>query len=145
MKFTEQKLETAIIELLGEQGYPHVLGEAIDLSACDAQAGRSPHDVLIKEDLRNFLNKQYANDGITSGEIENIIRQLEAYPAGDLYESNKALMKLVADGFLLKREDHTQKDLYIQLIDYSELVEFRKPRRDEENQKGSNAKSKDSH
>jgi type I restriction enzyme R subunit len=104
MKFTEQKLETAIIELLGEQGYPHVLGEAIDLSACDAQAGRSPHDVLIKEDLRNFLNKQYANDGITSGEIENIIRQLEAYPAGDLYESNKAIMRLVSDGFILKRE-----------------------------------------
>jgi|GEM_PF-5991713 len=36
-------------------------------------------------------------------------------------------MKLVADGFLLKREDHTQKDLYIQLIDYSDLVAFREP------------------
>ena len=36
-------------------------------------------------------------------------------------------MKLVSDGFLLKREDHTQKDLYIQLIDYSELIAFRAP------------------
>ncbi|MFT6381959.1 MAG: hypothetical protein ACJA16_004294 [Akkermansiaceae bacterium] len=26
--------------------------------------------------------------------------------AADLYESNKAVMKLVSDGFLLKREDH---------------------------------------
>lgn len=66
MKFTEQKLETAIVELLGEQGYPHVLGEAIELSACDAQAGRQPQDVLIKDDLRTFLSKQYADDGITS-------------------------------------------------------------------------------
>ena len=27
----------------------------------------------------------------------------------------------VADGFLLKREDRSQKDLYVQLIDYSGL------------------------
>ena len=37
-------------------------------------------------------------------------------------------MKLVSDGFLLKREDRSQKDLYIQLIDYSELVAFREPK-----------------
>ena len=29
-------------------------------------------------------------------------------------------MKLISDGFYSKREDHTQKDLFIQLIDYSE-------------------------
>jgi len=118
MKFTEAQLEAAIIELLGAEGYPHVLGEAIE---------RSPSEVLIKDDLRNFLGKHYADDGITSGEIETIIRQLVAYPAGDLYESNKAIMKLVADGCLLKREDHTQKDLYIQLIDYSALPTYRTP------------------
>lgn len=33
MKFTEAQLEFAIIELLGVEGYPHVLGEAIALSA----------------------------------------------------------------------------------------------------------------
>ena len=27
MKFTEAQLEAAIIELLGAEGYPHVLGE----------------------------------------------------------------------------------------------------------------------
>jgi hypothetical protein len=30
MKFTEASLEAAIIELLGEEGYPHVLGEKIE-------------------------------------------------------------------------------------------------------------------
>lgn len=29
-KFTEAQLEAAIIELLGAEGYPHVLGEAIE-------------------------------------------------------------------------------------------------------------------
>jgi type I restriction enzyme R subunit len=122
MKFTEAQLESAIIELLEAEGYPHVLGEAID---------RQPQEVLIKADLRAFLAKQYAADHITPQEIEAVINQLEAYSAADLYESNKAIMKLVADGFLLKREDHTQKDLYIQLIDYSELVAFRQPTPDQ--------------
>jgi len=31
--------------------------------------------------------------------------------AADLYESNKAIMMLASDGFLLKREDRSQKDL----------------------------------
>lgn len=30
MKFTEAQLESAIIELLGAEGYPYVLGEAIE-------------------------------------------------------------------------------------------------------------------
>jgi type I restriction enzyme R subunit len=110
MKFTESQLEQVIIELLGEENYPHVLGETIQ---------RVPDDVLIKDDLRAFLREHYANDGITQSEIEQIIRKLEVLPASDLYGSNKAFMKLVSDGFLLKREDRNQKDLFIQLIDYS--------------------------
>lgn len=109
-KFTEAKLEHAIIELLDEEGYPHVLGETIQ---------RDPGEVLIKADLRAFLSKQYAAEGITPAEIDLIIRKLEVLPASDLYGSNKAFMKLVSDGFLLKREDRSRKDLFIHLIDYS--------------------------
>jgi type I restriction enzyme R subunit len=119
MKFTEAQLEAAIIELLEAEGCPHVLGETIE---------RQSGDVLIKADLRAFLAKQYAADGITAGEVEAVVRKLEAYTAADLYESNKQIMKLVSDGFLLKREDHTQKDLYVQLIDYSDLATFREPK-----------------
>ncbi len=119
MKFTEAQLESAIIELLEVEGYPHVEGAVLE---------REPQEVLIKDDLRAFLGKQYAGDGITAGEIEAVIQKLEAYSSADLYESNKAIMKMVSDGFLLKREDHTQKDLYVQLIDYSALTEFREPK-----------------
>ncbi len=110
MKFTEAQLEEAIIELLGKQGYPHVLGETIE---------RSPEEVLIKDDLREHLRTRYAVDGITEGEIEFIVHKIERLPASDLYGSNKAFMKMVSDGFLLKREDRSQKDLFIHLIDYS--------------------------
>ncbi|MBW1775222.1 MAG: type I restriction endonuclease subunit R, partial [Deltaproteobacteria bacterium] len=107
---------------LKKEGYPHVLGETIS---------REPGEVLIKEDLKNFLARQYANDNITANEIDSIIRKLETLPASDLYESNKAIMKMVADGFLLKREDRSQKDLYVLLIDYKDLAEFRTPREGE--------------
>lgn len=119
MKFTESQLEKAIIVLLEEQGYPHVSGEAIV---------REPGEVLLRDDLRLFLKRQYADEGMTDTEIEAIIRRLEALPASDLYASNKAFMKLVSDGFLLKREDRAKKDLFIQLVDYHDLPTFRTPR-----------------
>ena len=110
MKFTEASLEAAIIELLEQQDFPHVLGGTLM---------RDPSEVIIKEDLREFLQSHYAGDGITFVEIESILRILESKPASDLYDSNKAILKMVSDGFLLKREDRNKKDLFIQLIDYS--------------------------
>ena len=109
MKFTEERLEQAIVELLGKEGYSHIRGEAIE---------RVPEDVLIKSDLCEFLASRYQVHLITVNEIESIIHKLEYLPASDLYDTNKAIMKFIADGFLLEREDVSQKDLYIQLIDY---------------------------
>lgn len=115
MKFSEAQLEAAIIELLAEQGYPHLTGE---------QLVRAPTEVLIKQDLRAYLFRQYAKDDITQGEVKSIVKQLETLPASDLYESNKTFCKWLSDGFLLKRQsvagqEHlSKKDLYIQLIDY---------------------------
>lgn len=110
MKFTELSLEKAIIELLDQQGFSHVLGYNLK---------RAPSEVLIKDDLRAFLKSQYSTGGITSSEIEGIIRMLDSKPTSDLYESNKNIMKMVYDGFLLKRKDRNKQDLFIQLIDYS--------------------------
>lgn len=122
MKFTEAQLEDAIIQLLGQQGFPHIDGRELM---------RDPREVLIKEDLQQFLARQYADQAITKNEIESIILKLEAYSSADLYGSNKAIMKLVSDGFLLKREDHTQKDIYVQLIDYAALSPHRLPKEGE--------------
>ena len=110
MKFTEAALEEAIIELILKQGISHVPAGKIN---------RESFDVLITDDLRQFLQSQYADAAITASEIESIVRILDSKPASDLYDSNKAIMKMVSDGFLLKREDRNKKDLFIQLIDYS--------------------------
>jgi len=122
MKFTEEKLEKAFTELLGQEGFPHHLGITIS---------RKPEEVLIEEDLQNFLLTQYAGQGITVNEIKSIILQLKSLSSSDLYESNKTFLKMLSDGFILKREDRNKKDIYIQLINYSGLNKHRQPNEDE--------------
>ena len=119
MKFTEEKLERAFIELLGQEGFSHHLGITIT---------RKPDEVLIEEDLQTFLLTQYAGQGITVNETKSIILQLKSLSASDLYESNKTFLKMLSDGFILKREDRNQKDIYIQLINYAGLNKHRQPK-----------------
>lgn len=111
-KFTEEKLELAFKELLENEGYPHHLGNTIS---------RKENEVLIEDDLRKFLLKRYEKEGLTKIEANTIILQLKTLSSSDLYESNTSIMRWLSDGFILKREDRSQKDIYIQLLDYSGL------------------------
>jgi type I restriction enzyme R subunit len=122
MKFTEEKLEKAFVELLGQEGYPHHLGNTIV---------RGADEVLIEEDLQNFLLNQYANQHITTNEIKSIILQLKSLSSNDLYESNKVFLKMLSDGFILKRENPNHKDIYIQLLDYAGLDKQKQPSADQ--------------
>lgn len=112
MKFTEEKLEYAYIELLEQEGYPHHLGNTLS---------RSEDDVIIEDDLVDYLLSRYKNQELTKTEAQSILLQLKTLPASDLYESNKNIMRWLADGFILKREDRSQKDIHIELIDYNGL------------------------
>lgn len=110
MKFTEEKLEQAFTELLGNEKYPHQSGKTIV---------RPTDEVLLEEDLMQYLLNQYQGNGLTVNEAKSILLQLKTLPSSDLYESNKTIMKWLADGFTLKREDRNQKDFQVYLIDYS--------------------------
>ena len=112
MKFTEEKLEKVFIELLGNEGFPHHLGNTLVHSA---------DEVLIEDDLQNYLLTKYQSKQLTVTEAKSIILQLKTLPASDLYESNKTILRWLSDGFTLKREDRNQKDIYIELIDYNGL------------------------
>ncbi|MCI5056810.1 MAG: type I restriction endonuclease subunit R [Flavobacteriales bacterium] len=111
MKFTEYQLEKAFIDLLKTEDIPHVNGGTIS---------RDFQEVIFEEDLKTFLLTQYKSEKLTLSEADQIIKRLKTYSSSDLYESNKSIMKLVADGFSFKREDRSQKDIWIYLIDYSE-------------------------
>lgn len=118
LAFNEAKLETAIIDLLGEQGYAYSPG-------CDIRRADKTQ-VIIEDDLRRYLATQYQSGGITDSEITRIIRQLQALPASDLYQSNKTFCTWLANGFTLKRDEpqkagEHKQDLYIELMDTRQL------------------------
>lgn len=106
--FDEHALEISIMELFKAEGYIHLN---------ERQLHRERTEVLIQEDLKQYLYNRYAKDGITASEVDGIILMLRNI-SGTLYEANKAFYKLLCDGFILNREDRTQKDLYVELIDF---------------------------
>ncbi len=107
--FNEHALEMSVMELFQKEGYIYVSGEKIH---------RERTEVLLVDDLKQYLLTRYAKDGITSSEIDSIILMLRNI-SGTIYEANKAVYKLLCDGFILNREDRTQKDLYIEFIDFN--------------------------
>ncbi len=109
-KFTEAQLEAAFTELIGNEGYPHHFGNTLN---------RAEDEVILADDLRSFLLKKYSNENLTESEVNSIILDIKSLPAFDLYESNKTFMSWLSNGFILKRENRDQKDIYIQLVDFS--------------------------
>ena len=112
MKFTEEKLERAFVELLGNENYPLFHGDSVV---------RAADEVLIEADLLNYLLAKYESKQLTVTEAKSIVLQLKTLPSSDLYESNKKILRWLSDGFILKREDRNQKDIHIELIDYHGL------------------------
>ena len=106
--FNEHALEMSIMELFKDEGYIHLNG---------SQIHRERVEVLLQDDLKQYLYNRYAKDGITPSEVDGILLMLRNI-SGTLYEANKAFYKLLCDGFILNREDRTQKDIYIELIDF---------------------------
>lgn len=96
------------MELFQDEGYLYLNGEQIH---------RERSDVLLADDLRQYLLNRYAKDGLTATEADSILLRLKSI-SGTIYEANKVFCQFLCNGFILNREDRTQKDLYIQLIDY---------------------------
>lgn len=109
--FNEHALEMSIMELFQQEGYTYVSGENIS---------RNKSEVLLCDDLKAYLSNRYRNDGITPEEVNSIIFTLKSI-SGTIYEANKAVYKMLSDGFILNREDRTQKDIFIELIDFDNI------------------------
>lgn len=108
LNFNEHALEMSIMELFKNEGYIFFSGEQIH---------RERSEVLLADDLKQYLYNRYVGDGITQSEVDSIVLMLRSI-SGTIYEANKAIYKLICDGFIFNREDRTQKDLYIELVDF---------------------------
>lgn len=109
--FNEHALEMSIMELFQQEGYTYVSGENIS---------RNKSEVLLCDDLKAYLSNRYKKDGITPEEVNSIVLTLKSI-SGTIYEANKAVYKMISDGFILNREDRTQKDIFIELIDFDNI------------------------
>ena len=110
MTFNEHALEMSIMELFEGEGYEYLVGNQIH---------REKSEVLLVDDLKNYLYTRYSADGITPSEVESIILMLRS-TSGTVYEINKAISKMITDGFIFNREDRSQKDIFVQLLDFDE-------------------------
>ena len=103
MQFTEHSLELSIMELFENEGYTHQTGQDIH---------REKTDVLLPELLSAFLLHRYATEDITESEINTIVTQLKNISGSD-YDANKRMLDLICNGFTIRREDKSKKDLFI--------------------------------
>ena len=111
LKFTEDQLEQAIIELFQQEGYDYVHGESIH---------RTYEDILLIDDLRAFLTARYGSTGISDVELQKVINKINLIQATPLYEGNRDTFWLVNEGFDLVRDDISQVALHVDYIDYDQ-------------------------
>jgi type I restriction enzyme R subunit len=112
MTFNEHSLEMAIMELFEQQGYSYVNGETIH---------KELSDVLLRDDLKLYLMDRYSAEGITPLEIERVVAKLTADNGEPLYQQNAYTYRLMTEGFTIKREDASQPDLFVEVIDFKDV------------------------
>ncbi len=110
--FNEHTLEMAIMELFEQQGYSYMNGETIH---------KEQTEVLLRDDLRMYLMDRYAQEGITSLEVERVMAKLTADNGAPLYEQNAQTYRLMTEGFAIKREDASLPDLFVEVIDFKDV------------------------
>ena len=108
--FNEHTLEMAIMELFEKEGYIYTNGEEIH---------KEISDVLLRNDLRLYLQNRYACEGITLIEVDRVIAKLTANASGSLYDNNTNTFRLITEGFTIKREDISKSDIFIEPIDFT--------------------------
>lgn len=67
------------MELFKDEGYTYLAGEQIH---------RERTEVLLADDLRQYLYNRYAKDGITPGEVDGILLRLRNI-SGTVYEGKQ--------------------------------------------------------
>jgi type I restriction enzyme R subunit len=111
--FNEAAFEEAVINLFQKDNqylYEH-----------GSNVHKSKTDVILQGDFKQYLQTKYANESLTITEIQSIMNYVLFHLNVSVYESNKEIMRLIADGFNFKREDKTLPPLYINLIDFENV------------------------
>lgn len=107
MVFDEAVLENLFIGQFEDRGFTHCLGETIK---------RPETEVLLTDDLIQFLNRRYGGAGITEKEIRKAVSFIHVGDRGD-YVNNRETFERIRSGFGIPRDDR-KTTLYIEPIDF---------------------------
>lgn len=111
VRFYESELEDIAMYLLSSDadGMKYIYTSPEELH-------REIDEILITEDPTEYLNERYPD--LSEGELDRIKARL--YATGNTpYETNRAIVNLLANGFDLTRDDPSKDDIHIELADFS--------------------------
>lgn len=112
VRFYESELEDIAMELLSSNadgmGYTYTPPEELH---------REIDEVLLLEDLYKYLRDRYPD--LSEGELKRIEARIRA-TGNTTYETNRAFINLLANGFDLTRDDPSKDDIHIELADFSD-------------------------
>lgn len=108
-KFYESDYEEAFVDLLQQNGWEYTYGDDLH---------RQYGQTLIEGDMRAYLQRRYADENLTSGEIDAIIANLRNIGEPSLYHTLRKTFITYRDGFLFQR--HNSNDtLWIDYLDFT--------------------------
>ena len=107
-KFNESELEGAVIELFRKEGYTHI----------DGKIFQNVTEVLLLDDLRQFILNRYVAENLTEVELQKIINKISLINSTPLYAGNREAFFLINEGFTLQRDDISKVGLHVDYIDF---------------------------
>ena len=108
--FTESSFENAVLELFQNQGYEY---------QCGYDLHRTNEEILLVDDLKDYLLKRYASLNLQESEINFILHNLLSSRGTSLYSTMKATLYTLQNGITLDRSAYGMKDEFIEYFDFS--------------------------
>lgn len=108
-KYYESQFEEATIELLTDTQWQYSFGDELH---------RKYTDPLIEEDLRAFLNAQYADKGLTDAELDNVVANLRNVGGQNDYYAAQNAFLLYRDGYDFTYSDNRGTPFRMEYIDF---------------------------
>ena len=110
-KYYESQFEEATIELLQEAQWQYTFGDELH---------RKFTDPLIEEDLRTFLNAQYAKKGLTATELDTVVAKLRNVGGQNDYYAAQNAFLLYRDGYDFTYSDGRNVPFKMEYIDFEQ-------------------------
>ena len=108
-KYYESQFEEATIELLTEAQWQYTFGDELH---------RKFTDPLIEDDLRAFLNAQYAKKKLTEAEMDNVVANLRNVGGQNDYYASQNAFLLYRDGYDFTYSDNRGTPFRLEYIDF---------------------------